>query len=126
MTQFGYALSSEQHAPNDLVRYARRAEESGFEFVLISDHYHPWIDRQGHAPFVWSVLGGIATATNRIQVGTGVTCLIMRIHPAIIAQASATVAPMMPAASSSAWAPAGVEDGHRGSDREGDLVRPGR
>jgi coenzyme F420-dependent glucose-6-phosphate dehydrogenase len=96
MTSIGYALSSEEHAPSDLVRHARLAEEAGFEFALISDHFHPWIDRQGHSPFVWSVLGGIATATERLRVGTGVTCPMIRIHPAIIAQAAATTAAMMP------------------------------
>jgi coenzyme F420-dependent glucose-6-phosphate dehydrogenase len=96
MTAFGYALSSEEHAPADLVRNARLAEDAGFEFALISDHFHPWIDRQGHSPFVWSVLGGIAGATNRLQVGTGVTCPMIRIHPAIIAHAAATTAAMMP------------------------------
>lgn len=96
MTAFGYALSSEEHPPNDLVRHARLAEDAGFEFALVSDHFHPWIDRQGHSPFVWSVLGGIATATDRLQVGTGVTCPTIRIHPAIIAQAAATAAAMMP------------------------------
>jgi G6PDH family F420-dependent oxidoreductase len=96
MFALGYALSSEEHAPNDLVHYARRAEESGFTFALISDHYHPWIDHQGHSPFVWSVIGGIAHATQRLTLGTGVTCPTMRIHPAIIAQAAATSALMMP------------------------------
>jgi coenzyme F420-dependent glucose-6-phosphate dehydrogenase len=96
MTSFGYALSSEEHAPSDLVRHARLAEEAGFEFALISDHFHPWIDRQGHSAFVWSVLGGIAEATDKMQVGTGVTCPMIRIHPAIIAQAAATTAAMMP------------------------------
>jgi coenzyme F420-dependent glucose-6-phosphate dehydrogenase len=96
MTTIGYALSSEEHRPADLVRHARLAEEAGFEFALISDHFHPWIDRQGQSPFVWSVLGGIAAATERIQVGTGVTCPMIRIHPAIIAQAAATTAAMMP------------------------------
>jgi coenzyme F420-dependent glucose-6-phosphate dehydrogenase len=52
MVEIGYALSSEEHRPNDLVQYARRAEESGFPFALISDHYHPWIGRQGQSPFV--------------------------------------------------------------------------
>jgi len=51
-TRFGYALSSEEHSSPDLVRHAARAEETGFEFALISDHYHPWIDQQGHSPFV--------------------------------------------------------------------------
>jgi coenzyme F420-dependent glucose-6-phosphate dehydrogenase len=96
MTEFGYALSSEEHGPNDLVRYAARAEEAGFSFALISDHYHPWIDRQGHSPFVWSVIGGIAQATEKLRLGTGVTCPTIRIHPAIIAQAAATSAAMMP------------------------------
>jgi G6PDH family F420-dependent oxidoreductase len=96
MRDIGYALSSEEHAPNDLIRYARRAEEAGFTFAFISDHYHPWIDRQGHSPFVWSVIGGIAQVTQRLVLGTGVTCPTMRIHPAIIAQAAATSAAMMP------------------------------
>ena len=60
MCALGYALSSEEHAPRDLIRYARQAEEVGFTFALISDHYHPWIDQQGQSPFVWSVIGGIA------------------------------------------------------------------
>lgn len=96
MLKIGYALSSEEHAPNDLVRYAQRAEAVGFSFALISDHYHPWIDRQGHSPFVWSVIGGIAQVTQRLRLGTGVTCPILRIHPAIIAQAAATAAAMLP------------------------------
>jgi G6PDH family F420-dependent oxidoreductase len=96
MIEIGYALSSEEHAPNDLVRYARQAEAAGFAFALISDHFHPWIDRQGQSPFVWSVLGGIAQTTTRLVLGTGVTCPTTRIHPAIIAQAAATAAAMMP------------------------------
>jgi G6PDH family F420-dependent oxidoreductase len=89
-TSFGYTLSSEEHPPADLVRNAQRAEDEGFDFVSISDHYHPWVSRQGHSPFVWSVLGGIAQATTSIELGVGVTCPIMRIHPAVIAQAAAT------------------------------------
>lgn len=96
MVEIGYALSSEEHRPKDLVRYAQRAEEAGFPFALISDHYHPWIDCQGQSPFVWSVIGGIAHTTDHLRLGTGVTCPIMRIHPAIIAQAAATPASMMP------------------------------
>lgn len=96
MIQMGYALSSEEHAPNDLLRYARRAEEAGFSFAMISDHYHPWIDRQGQSPFVWSIIGGISQVTERLRLGTGVTCPTIRIHPAIIAQAAATAAAMMP------------------------------
>ncbi len=96
MTAIGYAISSEEHTPSDLVRNAVLAEAAGFEFALISDHFHPWIDRQGHSPFVWSVIGGIAERTERIRLGTGVTCPTMRIHPAILAQAAATSAAMMP------------------------------
>ena len=96
MVKLGYAMSSEEHRPNDLVRHAQRAEEIGFPFALISDHFHPWVDAQGHSPFVWSILGAIAHATERLHVGTGVTCPMIRIHPAIIAQAAATVAAMMP------------------------------
>jgi coenzyme F420-dependent glucose-6-phosphate dehydrogenase len=96
MAEIGYAISSEEHAPNDLVKNARRAEEVGFTFALISDHFHPWVDKQGHSPFVWSVIGAIAHATERLRLGTGVTCPLIRIHPAIIAQAAATAAAMMP------------------------------
>jgi G6PDH family F420-dependent oxidoreductase len=96
MVQIGYALSSEEHAPNKLVANAKQAEDLGFSFALISDHFHPWTNQQGHSPFVWSVIGAIALATDRIQLGTGVTCPTTRIHPAIIAQAAATSAAMMP------------------------------
>jgi coenzyme F420-dependent glucose-6-phosphate dehydrogenase len=96
MVQIGYAISSEEHTPQDLVRHARQAEAAGFPFALISDHFHPWVDAQGQSPFVWSVLGAIAAGTERLRVGTGVTCPILRIHPAIIAQAAATTAAMMP------------------------------
>ena len=93
--ELGYALSSEEHTPNDLVAAARRAEETGFTFALISDHYHPWVDAQGESPFVWSVIGGIAQVTEKLRLGTGVTCPTIRIHPAIVAQAAATSQVMM-------------------------------
>lgn len=96
MLTLGYALSSEEHKPNKLIAQAQMAERFGFKFVLISDHFHPWVPQQGQSSFVWSVLGGISQATQRIRVGTGVTCPIMRIHPALVAQAAATVADMMP------------------------------
>jgi len=94
--EFGYALSSEEHSPADLVRNAHAAEQAGFRFGLISDHIHPWVDAQGHSGFVWSVLGSIAQATGEFRIGTGVTCPMIRIHPAIIAHAAATVACLMP------------------------------
>jgi coenzyme F420-dependent glucose-6-phosphate dehydrogenase len=96
MVELGYALSSEEWPPNDLVWFAQRDEEVGFTFAMISDHYHPWIDRQGHSAFVWSVIGAIAHTTTRLRLATGVTCPTMRLHPAIIAHAAATAAAMMP------------------------------
>ena len=74
--EIGYTLSCEEHGPRDLVRYASMAEGAGFPFALISDHYHPWTDKQGHSPFVWSVIGGVAGSTERLRLGTGVTCPI--------------------------------------------------
>jgi len=94
--EIGYALSSEEFGPGDLVRYARLAEEHGFMFALISDHFHPWTDRQGQSPFVWAVIGAIAQATDQLRLGTGVTCPLIRTHPAVIAHASATAAALMP------------------------------
>ena len=96
MPELGYSLSSEEHGPGELVRFAKAAEDAGFTYALISDHFHPWTDAQGNSPFVWSVIGGIAQATERIRLGTGVTCPTIRTHPAIIAQAAATSAAMMP------------------------------
>src|SRR2546423_3144182 len=96
MFEIGYTLSSEEFGPRDLVRFAQRAEETGFSFALVSDHFHPWIDAQGESPFVWSVIGGVAQATERLRLGTGVTCPLIRIHPAIVAQAAATSEAMMP------------------------------
>jgi coenzyme F420-dependent glucose-6-phosphate dehydrogenase len=93
--ELGYAMSSEEHAPSDLVRHARAAEEAGFGFGLISDHIHPWVDAQGHSAFVWSVIGAISETTERFRIGTGVTCPLIRIHPAIIAHAAATSACLM-------------------------------
>lgn len=94
MIQLGYSLSSEEHRPDQLIERARRAEEAGFSFAVISDHFHPWISAQGQSPFVWSVLGGMARETSRLRVGTGVTCPLIRMHPAIVAQAAATTAAM--------------------------------
>jgi G6PDH family F420-dependent oxidoreductase len=87
--KLGLFLSSEEWGPADLVRQAQRGEEAGFHALWISDHYHPWIDEQGHSPFVWATIGAIAQAT-KMRVTTGVTCPTVRIHPAVIAQAAAT------------------------------------
>jgi coenzyme F420-dependent glucose-6-phosphate dehydrogenase len=87
---FGLTLSSEEHAPGRLVELAVAAEARDFDFVSISDHFHPWLSDQGHSPFVWAVLGAIAGRTSRIRAGTGVTCPTVRIHPTIVAQAAAS------------------------------------
>jgi G6PDH family F420-dependent oxidoreductase len=91
MLKLGYKLMSEEHGPTDLVRNAQRAERAGFDFAAISDHFFPWLEEQGHAPFAWSVLGALPNATRRLGLMTAVTCPIMRYHPAIIAQGAATV-----------------------------------
>lgn len=96
MVSVGYALLTEEHPANDLVRNAVKAEEAGFAFAAISDHFHPWLDSQGESPFAWTVLGAIAHATESMAIGTAVTCPTTRFHPGIIAQAAATVATMAP------------------------------
>ena len=70
MTRIGYFLSSEEHPGSELVKAAALAERSGFEALWISDHFHPWLDDQGHSPFVWSVLGAIAAVTEQVKVTT--------------------------------------------------------
>ena len=89
--KLGYFLSSEEFGPRELVRQAKLAEDAGFHGLWISDHFHPWNDAQGNSPFVWSVIGALAEATD-LAVTTGVTCPTIRIHPAIVAQAAATSA----------------------------------
>ena len=96
VARFGYTLSSEEHPAPRLVELAARAEELGFEFAGIADHYHPWLDVQGTSPFVWSVLGALAERTERLTLMTGVTCPTIRIHPAVVAQAAATTATLLP------------------------------
>jgi G6PDH family F420-dependent oxidoreductase len=91
MIKLGYKLMSEEHSPTDLVRNATRAEQVGFDFAAISDHFSPWLEEQGHSPLAWSVLGAVANATQRIGLMTAVTCPIMRYHPAVIAQGTATL-----------------------------------
>ena len=91
MTRIGYTLMCEQAGPLELVRDAVRAEAAGFDFEVISDHYSPWLDSQGHAPNAWATLGAVAQATSRVDLMTYVTCPTMRYHPAIVAQQAATV-----------------------------------
>lgn len=96
MVQLGYTLSSEEFRPRELAEQAKRAEEVGFTYALISDHFHPWLDSQGQSPFAWTTLGAVALATERLTLGTGVTCPLIRYAPVIIAQAAATVADLLP------------------------------
>ncbi|HYH33652.1 MAG TPA: TIGR03557 family F420-dependent LLM class oxidoreductase [Nocardioides sp.] len=91
MTRFGFTLMTEQSDPRSLVRQAVQAEDVGFDFEVMSDHYFPWLSAQGHAPYAWSVLGAVAQATQRVDLMTYVTCPILRYHPAVVAQKAATV-----------------------------------
>jgi G6PDH family F420-dependent oxidoreductase len=93
--RIGYFLSCEEFGPRELVEQARLAQRAGLDRVWISDHYHPWNDQQGQSPFVWSVIGALATATPGLHVTTAVTCPTVRIHPAVIAQAAATSAVLL-------------------------------
>jgi G6PDH family F420-dependent oxidoreductase len=89
--EIGYKLMSEGFGPHEIIRQAVRAEQVGFDFVEMSDHYHPWLEEQGHSSFTWTVLGAVAAKTTRVGLMTGVTCPTMRYHPAVIAQAAATL-----------------------------------
>jgi G6PDH family F420-dependent oxidoreductase len=82
----------EQTGPRELVRDAQAAERAGFPFAVASDHYFPWLDSQGHAPDMWSVLGAVSQATDTLGLMTYVTCPTVRYHPAVVAQKAATVA----------------------------------
>jgi G6PDH family F420-dependent oxidoreductase len=93
--RIGYALSSEESTPAELLAQARAAERAGFEALWISDHYHPWNDAQGQSPFVWSVIGALSQVC-ALPVTTAVTCPTVRIHPAVLAQATATSAVLLP------------------------------
>ena len=91
MTRFGYTLMTEQSGPRELVRYAAAAENAGFDFLVSSDHFSPWLTSQGHAPYAWTVLGAVANATSTVELMTYVTCPTLRYHPAVVAQKAATL-----------------------------------
>ena len=90
--EIGYKLAPEGFGPMDIVDQAVAAEQAGFDFVEISDHFHPWLDVQGHSPATWPLLGTLAAKTERVGLVTGVTCPHTRYHPAVIAQQAATMA----------------------------------
>jgi len=89
--RIGYTLMSEQSAPRDIVRYAERAERAGFDFEVMSDHYFPWLEEQGHSGYAWSMLGAVSQVTEQVDLMTYVTCPLMRYHPAVVAQKAATM-----------------------------------
>jgi len=89
--RFGYTLMTEQSSPRDLVGYAADAEQAGFDFEVMSDHYFPWLKEQGHSGYAWSMLGAVSQVTERVELMTYVTCPILRYHPAVVAQKAATV-----------------------------------
>ena len=91
MPRYGYTLMTEQSGPRELVGYAAAAEEAGFDFEVMSDHYFPWLEEQGHAGYAWSMLGAVSQVTERVELMTYVTCPILRYHPAVVAQKAATV-----------------------------------
>ncbi|WP_042364595.1 LLM class F420-dependent oxidoreductase [Streptacidiphilus neutrinimicus] len=91
MVKIGYTMMGEQAGPRQLVEDVVHAEAAGFDFAVASDHYFPWLEEQGHSPYVWSVLGAAAQATSRIPLMTYVTCPTTRYHPAVVAQKAATV-----------------------------------
>ena len=95
MLQLGWKAGTEQYPPDELLDYAIAAEETGFDSIDVSDHFHPW-NEKGQACFVWSWLGAAAAKTKKIAMGTGVTCPILRYHPAVVAQAAATIACLAP------------------------------
>lgn len=88
--KFAWLCSHESYQPEDLVRQAVAAEEAGFDVVLGSDHFHPWVDDTSAAGFVWSWLGAVAALTDTVQLGTAVTCPLFHYHPALVAQMAAT------------------------------------
>lgn len=91
MTRFAYFCGHEQFQPEELVRHAALAERVGFDFLVVSEHFHPWVDDLGASGFAFSTLGAIAQATERVGLATGVTTPLFRYHPAVVAQAAATI-----------------------------------
>lgn len=89
--KFGWLCSHESYQPEVLVEQGVLAEQLGFDAVLASDHFHPWVDDQSAAGFVWSWLGAVAARTERVELATSVTCPLFHYHPGLIAQAAATV-----------------------------------
>ena len=96
MLALGWKASAEQFDPKRLLEYAVLAEELGFDSIAVSDHFHPWRDHGGHAPFAFSWLGAVAAKTSRARLGTSVVTPSFRYHPALVAQAMATISYFAP------------------------------
>src|SRR6267142_309347 len=90
MLTLGWKASAEQFGPRDLLRHGVLAEELGFDSVVVSDHFHPWRDTGGHAPFSFAWLGAMGASSKRVKLGTSVVTPTFRYQPAIVAQAAAT------------------------------------
>lgn len=96
MLTLGWKASAEQFGPSELLELGVAAEEAGFGSIVVSDHFHPWRDTDGHAPFSFAWLGAIGQRTKRARLGTSVVSPGFRYHPAIVAQAVATLALLSP------------------------------
>ncbi|MEO7001765.1 MAG: LLM class flavin-dependent oxidoreductase, partial [Ktedonobacterales bacterium] len=96
MGTLGYAAMFEQFTPTELLRWSRQAEDAGFGSIMASDHFQPWTPEQGQAGFAWAWMGALGAQTQHVRFGPGVTAPGFRYHPAILAQASATLAEMFP------------------------------
>jgi coenzyme F420-dependent glucose-6-phosphate dehydrogenase len=91
MTKFAYFCGHEQWHPEEMVEHARLAEEVGFDMVVVSEHFHPWVDDQSASGFAFATIGAMAAATDHIEFTTGVTTPLFRYHPGVVAQAAATL-----------------------------------
>jgi len=91
LTKFAYFCGHEQWHPEELVQHAILAEEVGFDAIVVSEHFHPWVDDQSASGFAFSTIGAMAAVTNRVEYITGVTTPLFRYHPAVVAQAAATL-----------------------------------
>ena len=91
MTRFAYFCGHEQWHPEQLVEHAVLAEKAGFDMVVVSEHFHPWVDDASASGFAFSTIGSMAAATTNLEFATGVTTPLFRYHPAVVAQAAATL-----------------------------------
>jgi coenzyme F420-dependent glucose-6-phosphate dehydrogenase len=96
MLTLGYKASAEQFGPRELLEFSVRAEEMGFDSVVVSDHFQPWRHDGGHAPFAFAWLGALVERTRRVRIGTSVVTPSFRYHPALVAQAMGTLACLAP------------------------------